>query len=213
MRRALIVLLPSILLGGCLASEDDEGISGFITNNPGNDAPILTGSPDTAVMINELYEFEPRAQDPDGDPLTFQIQNKPVWANFDSGDGRLYGQPTLGNIGTYENIIVSVTDGEKTDTLAFSVTVTDMALGSVALDWQPPTENEDGTPLTDLAGYKIYYGKDSGLYSNEIIIDDPGVTTHLVSNLLPDTYYFSATAYNSTGIESSFSGEAIKIVN
>lgn len=213
MRKALTVLLPAIILGGCLASEEDGEVSGFITNNPGNDAPIIIGSPDSAVMINDLYEFEPKAQDPDGDSLTFQIQNKPVWANFDSVTGRLYGQPTLGNIGTYSNITVTVTDGEKTDTLTFSVTVTDTALGSVSLGWQPPTQNEDGTALTDLAGYKLYYGKDSGVYDNEIVIGSAGTTNYVVDNLLPDTYYFAATAYNIAGVESSLSAEAVRTVN
>lgn len=213
MRKALISVLPGILLGGCLASEGDGEVSGFITNNPGNDAPIIVGSPDAAVMVNDVYEFEPRAQDPDGDALTFEIQNKPVWATFDSVTGRLFGQPTLGNIGTYNNITVTVTDGEKDDDLTFSVTVTDSALGSVSLDWQPPTQNEDGTALTDLAGYKLYYGKNSGTYQNEVVIDNPGTTSYVVDNLLPDTYYFAATAFNNAGVESSFSAEAVRTVN
>lgn len=213
MRKALLVLLPGVLLGGCLTSEGDDEVSGFITNQPGNDAPIIVGSPDPAVMINEMYEFEPQAQDPDGDPLTFQIQNKPVWANFDSVTGRLYGQPTLGNIGTYGNISVSVTDGYKTDSVNFSVTVTDTALGSVSLEWQAPTENDDGSALTDLAGYKLYYGKDSGTYNNEIIITNPGMTNYVVDNLLPDTYYFSATAFNAAGVESGFAAETVRVVN
>ncbi len=213
MQKALIVLLPGILLAGCFDTENDEGLSGFITNHPGNDAPIIIGSPDSAVMINDMYEFEPQAQDPDGDPLSFQIQNKPDWTIFDSVNGRLYGQPTIADIGTYSNIAVTVTDGDKNDTLTFSVTVTDTALGSVSLNWQPPTQNEDGTTLTDLAGYKIYYGKNSGAYQNEVVITNPGTTGFVVDNLLPDTYYFAATAFNATGVESSFSAEAVRTVN
>ena len=30
--------------------------------------------------------------------------------------------------------------------------------GSATLDWTPVTQNTDGTVLTDLAGYKVYYG-------------------------------------------------------
>lgn len=214
MRKALFILLPGLILGGCLTSgSSGDDTSGFYTNTAGNDAPILTGNPDSAVMINDMYEFEPAAQDPDGDPLTFQIENKPVWAFFDSETGRLFGQPTMGNIGTYANIRVTVTDGEKSDELTFAVTVTDTALGSVSLDWQAPTQNEDGTPLTDLAGYKIYYGKASGAYDNEVNINNPGQTTHVVDNLLPDTYFFTATAYNAAGIESDFSGETIRTIN
>lgn len=67
--------------------------------------------------------------------------------------------------------------------------------------------------MTDLAGYKIYYGKSSRSYTSQIRIDNPGVTTYVVDNLTPDTYYFAATASNASGIESSFSGEAVKTVN
>jgi len=34
--------------------------------------------------------------------------------------------------------------------------------GSALLSWNAPSTNEDGTPLTDLAGYKIYYGTATG---------------------------------------------------
>lgn len=211
----LILLVQCFILGGCLTSGGSgDDASGFLPDTPGNDAPIINGNPDTAVMINQLYEFEPTVQDPDGDTLTFDIENKPDWAIFESAVGRLWGQPTLGDVGTYENIVVTVTDGEKSDALpAFSVTVTDTALGSVSLSWQPPTENEDGTPVTDLSGYKIYYGKSSGLYDNEVDIGDPDMTNYVVDNLLPDTYYFAATAYNESGVESSYSGEAVRSVN
>lgn len=82
--------------------------------------------------------------------------------------------------------------------------------GSAMLSWTAPTQNEDATPLTDLAGYKIYYGKASGNYTDQVRIDNPGVTTYVVDNLTPDTYYFVATAYNEAGTESAYSSEAVK---
>ena len=65
----------------------------------------------------------------------------------------------------------------------------------------------------DLAGYKIYYGVSQGSYSTSIRIDNPGIATFVVENLTPTTYYFVATAFNASGVESAFSGEAIKVVN
>lgn len=77
---------------------------------------------------------------------------------------------------------------------------------SVTLSWDPPTTNVDGTPLTDLSGYKIYYGTSSGNYSQSS--DAGNSTSYQVNNLSGGaTYYFVVTAYNSTGIESSFSNE------
>ena len=82
----------------------------------------------------------------------------------------------------------------------------------MTLDWTPPTQNEDGSTLTDLAGYFIYYGESSGSYPNRIRIDNPSISTYVVENLLPRTYYIVATSFNSTGIESRYSGEAVKTV-
>ena len=86
--------------------------------------------------------------------------------------------------------------------------------GSVTLTWQPPTQNADGSPLTDLSGYNVYVGTESNTYNYlEIRLDNPGLTAYVVDNLDPGTYYFAATAFNSSGVESSFSGEVVRTIN
>ena len=82
--------------------------------------------------------------------------------------------------------------------------------GSVTLTWSVPTANADETALTDLAGYKVYYGTASESYTTPI--DAGNVTTYTVTGLSTGTYYFAVTAYNSTGDESGFSNEASKII-
>ena len=84
--------------------------------------------------------------------------------------------------------------------------------GAVALSWTPPTTNGDGSVLTDLAAYKIYYGTDNFSFDKEIQIDNPGIASFVVENLCPNTYYFAATAINSQGLESDFSNIATKTV-
>ena len=77
-----------------------------------------------------------------------------------------------------------------------------------ALSWTAPTTNENGTPLTDLAGYKVYYGTVSGNYTSSEI-DVGNVTSYTVTGLSEnESYYFVVRAYNSTGAESSNSNEA-----
>ena len=224
MRNSLIILIAVLLLVGCKIDDDtsllkneldtlveDGGNSG---GQSANSSPNIGGNPPPAVLAGEFYEFEPEATDPDGDTLTFSISNKPSWAMFETATGRLYGQPTLDNVGEYGNIIIAVSDGSTINSLAaFDIAVTQAALGNVTLSWAAPTQNADGSPLTDLAGYKIYYGTSSGIYDHEISINNPGTTTYVVDNLVPDTYYFAATSFNSTGIESNYSGEAIRVIN
>ena len=91
-------------------------------------------------------------------------------------------------------------------------TVEEFGLGSVTLTWTAPTLNTDGSPLTDLAGYKIHYGTKPGHYPVTIHVDNPGLTIYVVEYLTPNTYYFVVTAINSTGTESQYSGEASKHV-
>ena len=209
-------LTLAFALSGCLSEKDsDDSFAGEDnTKNSGNSAPSISGNPPAAVKVGEAYAFTPSASDPDGDSLTFSIENKPNWLEFSTTDGRISGTPTLANVGTFSSIRISVSDGQASSTLgSFSIDVTQVATASTTLSWTAPTQNEDGTTLTDLAGYKIYYGKSSGSYTNTIRIDNPSITTYLVENLTPDTYYFAATAFNDAGIESRFSGEAVKTLN
>jgi hypothetical protein len=81
---------------------------------------------------------------------------------------------------------------------------------SVTLTWDAPTTNADGTPLTDLAGYKVYYGTSSGNYT--MAMDVGNVKTYKYEGLQSGTYYFAATTYDTSGNESDYSNEVIKTI-
>jgi hypothetical protein len=89
-----------------------------------NAAPTRTGTPGTSAQVGTAYAFTPAASDPDGNPLTFSIVNRPSWAAFDTATGRLGGTPIAGTEGTYSNIFIRVSDGLATVALpAFAITV------------------------------------------------------------------------------------------
>jgi len=79
------------------------------------------------------------------------------------------------------------------------------------LSWDAPTTNSDGTPLTDLAGYKVYCGIASRTYSYKE--DVFNVKTYPVNKLEsvcitnPNTYYFAVKAYDTAKNESDYSNE------
>ena len=85
--------------------------------------------------------------------------------------------------------------------------------GNVTINWNPPTQNTDGTPLTNLAGFKIHYGSASQKYTQTITVSNPGLVTYVVANLPAGTYYFAVTAYSATGTESPLSSEVSTKVN
>ncbi|MGH8209636.1 MAG: putative Ig domain-containing protein, partial [Steroidobacteraceae bacterium] len=160
------------------------------------------------------YVFRPTAADPDGDALTFSVTNLPSWATFNSSTGQISGTPSAGSAGTTMNIVISVSDGKSTASLApFSVVVNQVAMGSATLAWMPPTTNTDGTTLTNLAGYYIYYGTSSGALTNVVQVTNPGVSSYVLGNLSPATYYFEVNAYTSTGTESTSSNVTTKVVH
>ena len=72
--------------------------------------------------------------------------------------------------------------------------------------WDTPTTNADGSPLTDLAGYWIYYGTSSGSYIGKTYAGS--VTTYTLTNLTKgQTYYIVATSIDTSNNESAFSNE------
>jgi crotonobetainyl-CoA:carnitine CoA-transferase CaiB-like acyl-CoA transferase len=75
-----------------------------------------------------------------------------------------------------------------------------------------PTQNIDGTPITNLAGYRIYYGTSAGALSQTIDVAGPAATTYALADLAPGTYYFVVTAYNTAGIQSAQSSMASKTI-
>lgn len=82
--------------------------------------------------------------------------------------------------------------------------------GAALISWTPPTENTDSSVLTDLAGFRIYYGANPGDYDKTITINNPGLTSYLLENLASSDWYFVMTAFNISGIESSYSTEVYK---
>jgi hypothetical protein len=88
--------------------------------------------------------------------------------------------------------------------------VTTVANGRATLSWTAPTENTDGSTLSNLAGYRIRYGTSASALTQTIVIDNASVTTYVVENLSPATWYFAVTAVNSQGAESGNSNVANK---
>jgi hypothetical protein len=178
-----------------------------------NSAPTITGVPATSVRVGTAYSFTPTAKDANGDKLTFSIQNRPSWATFSTTTGKLSGTPTSANAGSYASIRISVSDGKVSASLpAFSIAVSETANGSATLSWAPPTRNTDGSALSNLAGYKILYGTNSSSLSRTVTLNNPGLTSYVVENLSPATYYFAVKAYTSTGTESATSNVSSKTI-
>jgi hypothetical protein len=125
----------------------------------------------------------------------------------------LSGTPRTSDVGTYSNITITVSDGEASDTLGpFSIAVVATATGSATLNWLPPTMRTDGSRLTNLAGFIIYWGTSPDDLTNTATLSNPSVSTYVVDELTPGTWHFAITAFDDDGLESAFSNMASKTV-
>lgn len=107
-------------------------------------APTISGTPTTTATVGKIWSFTPVGADADSKRLVYTVINRPSFAWFSRSTGRLVGIPTTKHIGTYSNIVISVSDGTTKVSLApFTLTVV-AASGSTTN--QPPTIS--GTPPT-----------------------------------------------------------------
>ena len=82
----------------------------------------------------------------------------------------------------------------------------------INLSWAAPAEREDNAPisLSEIAGFKVYFGTVQGQYTNNILINDGSAVGHTLTNLpVGDTYYFVLTTLDTEGRESQFSPEVV----
>jgi len=197
-----------VLATGCKGGDGSGGTSAAASAG----APTISGTAKTTAPVNAVYDFTPSATDPNGDALSFQIQNKPVWATFSTVTGKLSGTPTLAQVGNYSNIVISTSDGAQTVALpSFTITVGEGSSTTVTISWTAPTENIDGT-AAELGGFLIAYGTAEDALTQTVRIDNGSVSRYILEDLEPGTYYFGIKAFNSSGAESAMSQVVSKVV-
>jgi hypothetical protein len=88
-------------------------------------APAISGTPAVTVAAGSNYSFTPVAGDASGNALIFSILNGPSWATFSASTGQLSGTPQSADVGTYLDILITVSDGHASALLpAFAIQVT-----------------------------------------------------------------------------------------
>jgi hypothetical protein len=125
-----------------------------------------------------------------------------------SGDLPVSGSQLSAPLSSNSTFNLTCSNAEGSAIAMVSVAIT----GLLSLRWQAPTENVDGTPLTDLAGYRVYYGVASRNYSDTAEVDDAD-TTSIDLQVGAGSYYVALTALDADGNESGYSNEILKTTN
>ncbi len=123
-----------------------------------------------------------------------------------SGSRPTSGSFTTGPLSASTSFRLSCSGASGTALASVTVEVLDNVVR-----WVRPTQNVDGSPLTDLAGYLIYWGSESRRYGSSVRIDDPDAT-EWEANIAPGSYYFAMTAIDVDGHESDYSNEVAMII-
>ena len=204
----------SVSDGVNIASLPAFTITAVSSGGTGNTAPKISGTPIKSINASSSYSFQPTASDANGDKLTFSIGNRPSWASFSTSTGKLSGTPTPAQVGTYSSIVISVSDGKASASLpSFSIAVTQNSPGAATLSWLPPTQNTDGSVLSNLSGYRIHYGTSPTALNQTITLNNAGLTTYVIENLSPATYYFGIKSLTSSGGASALSKTVSKTIH
>ncbi|TRX54457.1 FG-GAP-like repeat-containing protein [Thalassomonas sp. M1454] len=134
MNMQIIVKLIKIISQACLicltfsCGESGDNVDSSTTDSPNvslNTPPQIEKTSNFSLLEHSDFYFTPSASDPDNDKLTFTIENIPNWATFNTTDGSLSGTPTSDDSGVYENIKITVTDGQDNAFIEFSIEIID----------------------------------------------------------------------------------------
>jgi hypothetical protein len=86
------------------------------------------------------------------------------------------------------------------------------ATGSATLTWSAPTLETNGSPITGLAGFNIYYGNSPTSLTRVVAVNSPSASSYQISSLAAGTWYFAIAAYNEQAEESPRSGVVSKTI-
>jgi len=114
---SLSVFLIAFLFTGC-----------FLFNN----SPVIESDPITTAKEGAAYTYDVEATDPNGDTLEFSLLVHPTGMTIDSTTGVITWTPTESQIGEIE-VVVEVSDGSKSDTQPFTITVDETLLTSIVV--------------------------------------------------------------------------------
>jgi hypothetical protein len=216
-------LLAALLAVTLLAAGCDDDVSPVSAANAAStaqdssaSAPAsvrLSGTPAASVTVGSAYKFQPTVST--GGTIKFSVQGQPAWMVFNSATGALTGTPTTSEEGSTTPITITGSNGTSSASIGpFIVQVKAAAAtsGSAALYWIAPTENTNGSPITNLAGYHIYYGTSAKALTTTITVDGGSTTNYTVTGLSAGTYYFSVVAYNTEGVDSENSNLESKTI-
>src|SRR5882757_9330459 len=190
-RNVVLCTLATLTLAACGGGSDS-----------GSAAATSTASDSVAGLVSPNVGMIDRSQGVDATENTSAsntavVSTATAVASNTSGTASSSGSAT-GTASTTSGTGTTVASNTKVTPPVKTTTTT----GVATLDWLPPTQNSDGSVLTNLAGYTVYYGTSPSNLSQSVKVTNPGLSAYSVTNLTSGTWYFAVTSYSADGVES-----------
>jgi len=189
------------MLSGC-----NDGSGGSAATSATAAPASISGTPATSALVGSLYTFHPTTIAASGATLSFSVMNQPAWTKFDTATGTLSGTPAATDVGTFANVVISVSEGAASAALApFSISVESGSSVVATVTWTAPVANAGQSAATAVAGYRVYYGSTVAGMTHVVDVNDPTETSFVIDNLSAGVWYFAMSSYDTARAESALS--------
>jgi hypothetical protein len=130
-----------------------------------------------------------------------------------TGSEGLSGTRSTGALTTDVTFALTCTGagGSASQSTTVSVTAAPVS-GDATLSWSAPTTNTNGTPVSALTGYHLYYGSSASELTKSIAISGAATDKYEITGLTAGTWYFAVAADASDGTESAKSAVGSKTI-
>jgi hypothetical protein len=204
-------------VGGLASSNCQRTYSGIFLNRRYSDTqieyrvPVKNGSYRVKLLTRECWNTAAGLRQ---QSATIEGAAVPTYDTYKADGGVIIQERTVAVSDGTLNIVVKAVKG---DAILNGIDIEPSTAipnppGSVTLSWTTPTKNTDDTALTDLAGYRIHYGRSATTLHLTQQIDVPGATTWTLTGLDSGVWYFGVRSLTSGGAESALSNVASKSI-
>jgi hypothetical protein len=179
-----------------------------------NQIPVANAGEDQTAAEETQVNLSATTEDADGEIASViwqQVSGMTVELENNTSNATSFQAPSLEVADGNQELVfeITVTDNlgaTHTDEVIVIVEPVAQSFGIATISWTAPTENTDGSELTDLAGFKVYYGVAPDALDESITVEDAATYALVIDNLAAgNTYYFAVSAFNANSSESELS--------
>lgn len=206
------LLLSLVALTACKTTGSQPVAQAVEPANPVS--PIVPSARNMIAVIDQPFVITKADLDLSEDHHVVQIAGLPNWLSFDPSSEELHGSPANEETGINDSVVLDTVDElGRSQSHQLTIEVAAISGFTAEFSWWAPTQRTDDSALTNLAGFKIYAGRNQHDMEEWVTIPNPSIDRHTIENLGSGTWWFALSAYDSAGAESEKSAAVSRQFN